>query len=192
MRTAILVLTTILLSSILHAAFAENDGNSSVPAFAEGETAAWGSSRMTLIEKGRKKDRGYALFTTSDQVPGIAFRCHRKKLFAFVSVKPVSFRKLLEKWFRNPAEWQVEYRVDGSEPKVEAWIWTHKGRVFMSRPGESANDLFHAARRGATIDFQRKHGDPVTIEVPPGDVDRFESFVEKCGLSDTDLGSVET
>ena len=147
---------------------------------------------MTLVKRGKKTNRGYALFTTSDQAPGIAFRCHRRKVYALVSVKPVSFRKLLQEWFRNPAEWQVEYRFDDQKARVESWIWTYEGRVFMSRPGSSTNDLFHAARRGTTLQFQRKHGDPVTIEIPAGEPDRFDSFVETCGLEQTDPGWMET
>lgn len=192
MKQTTQITTTLILGLLLApplAANAEDTQNSA----AENEAAsAWGSSRMVLVEKGKKKNRGIALFTTSDQAPGIAFRCHRKKVYAFVSVKPVSFQKLLREWFRNPAEWQVEYRIDDQEARVETWIWTYKGRVFLSRPGSSTNDLFRAARRGATLKFQRKHGDLVTIEIPAGEPDRFDSFVEKCGLKLTDLGSIQT
>lgn len=107
-------------------------------------------------------------------------------------MKPVSFRKLLGEWFRNPAEWQVEYRVDDDALKAETWIWLLRGKVFMSQPDGSAADLFRAAKRGTTVWFHRKHGDPVTIEIPPGEPARFDSFVEKCGLKLTGLDSMET
>jgi len=181
---------TLVLLLILPVLIA-NANDAPAPTTEDDVASAWGSSKMTLIVKGRKRDRGFALFTTDDTSPGIAFRCDRKKVYAFVSVKPLSFRKLLGEWFRNPAEWKVEYRVDDDALRAETWIWLLRGKVFMSRPDESAYELFRAAKRGATVWFHRKHGDPVTIEIPAGEPARFDNFVEKCGLQLTDLGSTE-
>ena len=191
MKTSLQRLATALLILNLPLAHAGEPQKDQVLGAEVARAAAWGSSKMTLVVKGQKKDRGYALFTTDENSPGIAFRCDRKKIYAFVSVKPMSFRKLLGQWFRNPAEWQVEYRVDDDALRDETWIWLLRGKVFMSQPDGSANDLFRAAKRGSTVWFQRKHGDPVTIEIPAGDPARFDGFVEKCGLKLMDLGSTE-
>lgn len=152
----------------------------------------WAWARMTLVDRGRKYDRGIALFTTDKQSLGIAFRCQRGKTYAVVSVKPVDFNALLAERFRHPAEWQVEYAIDDEALRVETWVWAYNGKVFLSPPGDSVKDLFKAARRGATLSFKRRKGDLLTIRLPPGDPALFEGFVDECGLAAADYGQVVT
>ena len=152
----------------------------------------WGWARMTLIKQGRKYDRGIALYMTDDQSLGVAFRCQRGKTYAVVSVRPVDYNALLQDWFRNPVEQQVEYTIDDEAQRVETWVWAYSGKVFVSPPGDSVKDLFKAARRGATLSFKRRKGKSVLIRIPTGDPALFDGFVNKCGLAAADYGHVDT
>lgn len=155
---------------------------------AEGE-AAWEMARLYLIKRGRKLSRGHALYMTDATRPALGFNCHRQKLYAFVSVVPLSLGDVLEKWFRNPAEWKATYHVDNDPVRNEKWIWTYNGKVFMSLPDDSSNYLLKAAGRGATLEFQRKGGDPVSIAIPAVYGPRFDSFIKECGLAQDSLDS---
>ena len=153
---------------------------------------AWEIARLYLIKRGRKLSRGHALYMTDATRPAIGFNCHREKLYAFVSVAPMSLGEVLTKWFRNPAEWKATYHVDDDPERTEKWIWTYKGKVFMSMPDDSSNYLLKAAGRGADLNFQRKGGDPVQIAIPPINRPLFEAFIEKCGFTPGSFGSVMT
>lgn len=146
----------------------------------------WQMSRLYVKRRGKTYFRGRAIYMTRSDGPAVGFTCQKKQVVAFVSVEPLSIGEILEKWFRNPAEWKVQFRINDGAVRDETWIWTYRGRGFLSRPGDSANDLFEAARRGATLMFHRHRGDPVTIEIPQDPYGQFEYFVEKCGLSTTD------
>lgn len=154
--------------------------------------AAWEMARLILVKRGRKLSRGHALYMTEASRPAIGFNCHREKLYAFVTVKPMSLGDVLTKWFRNPAEWKATYRVDDDPERTEKWIWTYNGKVFMSLPDDSSNYLLKAAGRGADLEFQRKGGDPVQIAIPSINQPLFEAFIEKCGLNPGSFGSVMT
>lgn len=172
-----------------------------LPAFAEeaaqeqiGPTIEydWEMAKLYVKRRGKTYFRGRALYMTKSDGPAIGFTCQKKKVYAFVSVKALSLGEIFEKWFRTPAEWQARFQIDDQLPREETWIWTYGGRVFMSKPGESANDLFKAARNGATLMFHRDRGDPVTFEIPRDEFGQFETFVERCGLDLTDFGSLTT
>ncbi len=153
----------------------------------------WKMARLYVKRRGKTYFRGRALYMTESSGPSIGFTCQKKQVFAFVSVKALSLGEIFEKWFRNPAEWNVRFQIDDQPPRDETWIWTYGGRVFMSKPGESANDLFKAARNGETLTFKsRKKEDPVTFEIPRDGFAQFEVFVDKCGLDLTDFGSLTT
>jgi hypothetical protein len=148
----------------------------------ESDTAAWESARLYLIKRGKKYSRGHALYMTDASGPALGFNCHRQKLYAFVSVVPLSLGDVLKKWFRNPAEWKATYQVDDEPVRSETWIWTYNGKVFMSLPDDSSSYLLQAAGRGASIEFQRKGGDPVTFDIPAVYQPQLERFTQECGL----------
>lgn len=148
----------------------------------ESDTAAWESARLYLIKRGKKYSRGHALYMTDASGPALGFNCHRQKLYAFVSVVPLSLGDVLKKWFRNPAEWKATYQVDDEPVRSETWIWTYNGKVFMSLPDDSSSYLLQAAGRGASIEFQRKGGDPVTFDIPAVYQPQLERFTQDCGL----------
>ncbi|MDH3619536.1 MAG: hypothetical protein OER91_01500 [Gammaproteobacteria bacterium] len=177
MNTRIFIALTLLLAT-------PELQSADTPDTADG-ASEWSWARMILVKRGRKYDRGIALYMTNEQSPGVAFRCQRDKLYAVVSVKPVDFNSLLTEWFRNPAEWKVEYRIDGEPLRAETWVWAYRGKVFVSPPGDSVKDLFEAARRGATLKFTRRKGDPVSIDIPAGDPALFDGFISKCGLPES-------
>ena len=152
----------------------------------------WETAKLYVKRRGKTYSRGRALYMTRIDGPAIGFTCQKKQVYAFVSVKALSLGEIFEKWFRNPAEWRARFQIDDEEPREEPWVWTYGGRVFMSRPGESANDLFRASRNGATLMFHRDRGDPVTFEIPRDEFGQFERFVDKCGLELTDFGSLTT
>jgi hypothetical protein len=148
----------------------------------EGDSAAWEIARLYLIKRGKKYSRGHALYMTDASGPALGFSCHRQKLYAFVSVVPQSLGDVLKKWFRNPAKWKATYQVDDEPARSETWIWTYNGKVFMSLPDDSSNYLLQAAGRGASIEFQRKGGDPVKFDIPAVYQPRLERFTQECGL----------
>jgi len=153
---------------------------------------AWEIARLYLIKRGRKLSRGHALYMMDASRPAIGFNCHRQKLYAFVSVVPMSLGEVLTKWFRNPAEWKATYQVDDDPARTEKWIWTYNGKVFMSLPDDSSNYLLEAAGRGAKLEFKRKGGDPVSIDVPSVHQPLFDAFIDKCGFTPGSFGSVTT
>lgn len=152
----------------------------------------WQMSRLYVKRRGKTYFRGRALYMTDGSGPAIGFTCQKKQVYAFVSVEAMSLGEVFKKWFRNPAEWKVRFQIDDQPARDETWIWTYGGRIFMSKPGDSANDLFKAARNGATLMFHRDRGDPVTFTIPRDEFGQFEYYVEKCGLSLTDFGSLTT
>jgi hypothetical protein len=156
------------------------------------DEAAWEMARLFLIKRGKKLSRGYALYMTDAKRPAVGFNCHREKLYAFVTVAPMSLGDVLTKWFRNPAEWKATYRVDDDPERTEKWIWTYNGKVFMSLPDDSSDYLLKAAGRGANLEFQRKGGDPVQIAIPPVYRPLIETFIEKCGFTPDSFASVTT
>ena len=149
-------------------------------------------SRLYVKRRGKTYLRGRGLYMTRSDGPAIGFTCQKKQIYAFVTVEAMSIAEIFKKWFRNPAEWKVRFQIDDQPARDETWIWTYSGRVFMSKPGDSANDLFKAARSGATLMFHRYRGDPVTIEIPGDEFGWFDHYIEKCGLDPTDLGSLTT
>ena len=152
----------------------------------------WQIAKLYVKRRGKTYFRGRGLYMTESNGPAIGFTCQKKQIYAFVSVEALSLGEIFEKGFRNPAEWKVRFQIDDQSPRDETWIWTYGGRVFMSKPGDSANDLFNAARNGATLMFHRDRGDPVTFEIPRDDYGQFDHYVEKCGLELTDAGSLTT
>ncbi len=162
------------------------------PQHEQAERAAepdWQISRLYVKRQGKTYFRGRGLYMTRSDGPAVGFTCQKQQVYAFVSVEALSIGEIFEKGFRNPAEWKVRFQIDDQPPREETWIWTYGGRVFMSKPGESADDLFKAAGNGATLMFHRDRGDPVTIEIPKDDFGSFDYYVEKCGLELTDVGS---
>ena len=158
----------------------------------EEDEAVWQVARLYLIKRGKKLFRGRALYMTDSSAPALGFSCNRKKLYAFVSVVPLSLGDTFEKGFRNPAEWKAHYQVDDDPARDEKWIWTYKGKVFMSLPDDSSSYLLQAAGRGAKLEFQRKGGDPVTIDIPAINQPLLHGFIEKCGFEPGSFGSVMT
>lgn len=156
------------------------------------DAAAWEIARLSIIKRGRKLSRGFALYMADTQGPALGFSCHRKKLFAFVSVVPLSLGEVLQKSFRNPAEWTANYQVDDDPARSESWIWTYNGKVFMSLPDDSSNYLLKAASRGARLEFQRKGGDPVNIDIPAIYQHRLDRFIKECELLPASFDSTTT
>ena len=152
----------------------------------------WEMARLYVKRRGKTYFRGRALYMTESDSPAVGFTCQKKRVFAFVSVKALSLGEIFEKGFRNPAEWKVRFQIDDEPPRDETWIWTYGGRVFMSKPGESANDLLKAASSGATLMFHRDRGDPVTIDIPQDFYGQFEHYLEKCGIDLTEFGLLTT
>ena len=152
---------------------------------------AWQTSRLFLIKRGRKLNRGYALFMKDATAPALGFSCRRENVYAYVSVVPLSLGDTFERGFRNPAEWKARYQVDEDAARDETWIWAYGGKVFVSLPDVAPDYLFKAALRGARLEFQRKGGDPVKIDIPAGDQAQFDRFIELCGLSSTDFGRLQ-
>jgi len=181
MKTAFLIVLTLCLYS--------SGAPATEPATDE---PAWKMARLYLIKRGRKLSRGNALFMTDPGRPALGFNCHRQKLYAYVSVVPLSLGEVLTTSFRNPAEWKATYQVDDDPERIEKWIWTYNGKVFMSLPDDSSNYLLRAASRGAQLVFQRKGGDRVTIEIPSISQPLFNSFIDTCGFSPDSFGSVMT
>ncbi len=147
---------------------------------------AWAVSKMTRVEKGKRKARGFALYTTADKALGTAFRCDDDRLVVFVAVMPVNMYEIMTGFTRNPHLWTVTFAVEGGEQREEEWISMFGGKVFMAQSNETSREIFEAARDGAEIDFVRPYGKPLKLSIPADSGEQFDRFERHCEFSEPD------
>lgn len=147
-----------------------------------GNESPWSWGSMTLEVGGDRQSMGLTLYTNTKDTLGAAFRCDRKRLYAFLAVKPVDLRKMMLRRSRNAKPWSVSYSIDKSEPQSEQWITIHGGQLLMVKSAATAETLFNAARSGTAVTIDPKYGKTVTVEIPPDTIGLFDRFSERCKL----------
>lgn len=144
--------------------------------------SAWSWGSMTLQVGGDRQSMGLTLYTNAKDTLGAAFRCDRKRLYAFLAVKPVDLRKMMVRRSRNAKPWAVSYSIDESEMRQEQWVTIHGGQLLMVKSVATAETLFDAARHGTAVTIDPKYGKTVTVEIPPDKIGLFDKFRERCKL----------
>lgn len=182
LKTAISIILVVALAGAV-------DTGNSVRADEAGD--AWAVSKMTRVEKGKRKARGFALYTTADKALGAAFRCDDDRLVVFVAVMPVNMYEIMTGFTRNPHLWNVTFSVEGGEQREEEWISMFGGKVFMARSNETSREIFEAARDGAEIDFVRPYGKPLKLSIPADSGEQFDRFERHCEFSEEEPATVD-
>ncbi len=144
--------------------------------------SAWSWGSMIKEVGGDRQSMGLTLYTNAKDTRGAAFRCDRKRLYAFLAVKAVDLREMMLRRSRNAKPWAVSYSIDQSETQREQWVTIHGGQLLMVKSVATAEKLFDAARRGTAVTIDPKYGKTVTIEIPPDTIGLFDKFRERCKL----------
>ena len=146
------------------------------------QDSPWGWGTMTLDDYGKVRDMGMTLFTKAKNRQGAAFRCDRKRLYAFIAVKPVDMHAMMLRRSSTAKPWAVSYRINGGEAVDEQWVAIHGGRMLMVKSAATARKLFDAARYGANVSIEPRYGKDIDVEIPADTISLFEKFAERCGI----------
>ena len=153
----------------------------------------WEMSNLNLSLKARNATSAYhapatkevetlLLHTVDPDMPGIAFRCEKGRLFTMLAVRPSDLRKSLREGVRKPRDWTLTYKIGDAEEVTEEWVSMSNGRLYMARETASTFAVFQAALDDETLTVTVKGKDSVSIDVPPGDGDLFDAFLDRCAL----------
>lgn len=154
---------------------------------------AWEMSNLNLTLKARNATSVYnypttkevqtlLLHTVDSEKPGIAFRCEKGRLYTTLAVRPEDLEKALREGVRRPRDWPLTYKVGDADEVTEDWVSMSNSRLFMARETASTFAVFQAAIDGEPITVTVKGKDPVSIDVPPGDNDLFDAYLDRCAL----------
>lgn len=154
---------------------------------------AWEMSNLNLTLKARNATSAYhlpatkevetlLLHTVDPDKTGIAFRCEKGRLFTTLAVRPSDLRKSLREGVRKPRDWTLTYKIGDGDEVTEDWVSTSSGRLYMAHETASTFAVFRAALNGDPITVTVKGKDPVSIDVPPGDSDLFDAYLDRCAL----------
>jgi hypothetical protein len=146
-------------------------------------TAPWQLSR-TFVKRPYKSQEstGVAVYTTTPDALGAAFRCQEGRLYAFVVVKPLDLHEAMEQLGWQAKRWRVTVTIGDSEPRDEVWASVHGGKILMARKRSTSRKLFVAARSGVTIVIDPKYGKDVVVDIPADTTGAFRRFEEVCGF----------
>lgn len=153
----------------------------------------WEMSNLNLSLKARNATSAYhapatkevetlLLHTVDPDMPGIAFRCEKGRLFTMLAVRPSDLRKSLREGVRKPRDWTLTYKIGDAEEVTEEWVSMSNGRLYMAHETASTFAVFQAALDDETLTVTVKGKDSVSIDVPPGDSDLFDAFLDRCAL----------
>lgn len=153
----------------------------------------WEMSNLNLTLKARNATSAYhapatkevetlLLHTVDPDKPGIAFRCEKGRLFTMLGVRPSDLRKSLREGVRRPRDWTLTYKIGDAEDVTEEWVSMSNGRLYMAHETATTFAVFQAALDDETITVTVEGKDPVSIDVPPGDSDLFDAFLDRCAL----------
>jgi len=154
---------------------------------------AWEMSNLNLTLKARNATSVYhapaikevetlLLHTIDPDMPGIAFRCEKGRLYTMLAVRPSDLRKSLREGVRKPRDWTLTYKIGDAEEVTEEWVSMSNGRLYMAHETTSTIAVFRAALDDEAMTVTVKGKDPVTIDVPPGDSDLFDAYLDRCAL----------
>lgn len=154
---------------------------------------AWEMSNLNLTLKARNATSVYSypatkevqtilLHTVDPEKPGIAFRCEKGKLYTTLAVRPVDLEKALREGVRRPRDWTLTYKIGDADEVTEDWVSMSNSRLFMAREITSTHAIYQAAIDDDTITVTVKGKDPVNIDVPAGDSELFDAFLDLCAL----------
>jgi hypothetical protein len=142
----------------------------------------WQTVRVKEVVDDEERVRGYLLFTLDSAANGAAFRCEKGKLAALVSSEPVDFKQLLQLRFHGSEDWPVSFSLNGAEQRNEDWVQLYRGKIFMVREIGTTKELFDLARQQGNVEFTRKYGKAVQVNMPPLDAEVFDGFLQSCKL----------
>jgi len=144
--------------------------------------SAWSWGSMIREVGGDRQSMGLTLYSNAKDTRGAAFRCDRRRLYAFLAVKAVDLYEMMTRQSRNAKQWSVSYSIDDNEPQDEQWVTIHGGQLLMVKSEATAEKLFAAARHGTVVTIDPKYGKTVTVEIPPDTIGLFDKFRERCKL----------
>lgn len=146
------------------------------------EPPAWKVIKIFQEKNSEKHSRGMLLYTTGADKTGAAFRCEGGKLFAFMAVKPVDFRNILQQRSNDQRNREVSFRINDADLVTEDWVQLYRGQIYMPREVSTTHDIFRTSTTGATMIFTRKYGKTVTIPLPKLEEATANHFLEICKL----------
>ena len=168
-----------------------------VVAIADGheDEGAWEMADLELKLRAKNTTSAYStpitkemetllLYTVDPEVPGIAFRCEKGRLYVLLSASAMDLGKALREGVRRPRDWEFTYQIDDSDPVTEDWVSMSNSRLFMAHKFESTAAIFNASRNGdgGTLKANAKGRDGATITIPESDDELFDLYIESCNL----------
>ena len=154
---------------------------------------AWEMSDLTLKLRAKNATSAYStpittemetllLHTVDPDVPGIAFRCEKGRLYVILAITPAKLEKALREGVRRPRDWELTYEIGDAEPVTEDWVSMSNGRLYMAHEFASTAAIFLAARDGQSLQVSVKGQDTVSFDVPESEDDLFDYYIESCNL----------
>ena len=146
------------------------------------QVPGWKSIKLSQQSSDGKQARGFMLYTTDKTNKGAAFRCEWGRMYTFLGVKPVDFRKILQQRSSKLRDREITFSINDSAEVVEDWVQMFSGKIYMAREISTNLAIFRAAAKGANISFTRKYGETVTISLPILDQSVSGAFLDGCDL----------
>ena len=125
------------------------------------------------------------LYTVDPDVPGIAFRCEKGRLYVVLSASALDLSKALREGVRRPRDWEVTYQINDADPVTGKWASMSNSRLFMAHDFSSTAEIFNAARDGdgGAMQVTPKGRDGARIAIPASDDELFDLYLESCKLN---------
>ena len=125
------------------------------------------------------------LYTVDPDVPGIAFRCEKGRLYVVLSATEMDLSRALREGVRRPRDWELTYQINDADPVTGKWASMSHSRLFMAHEFSSTAEIFNAARDGdgGTMQVTPKGRPGATITIPASDDELFDLYLESCKLN---------
>ena len=144
----------------------------------------WRVAWMRYKGQSEDKRRGLVAWVQTPERQGVAFRCDKGILYAFVAVEPVDLLQYVRKVGGMKKERMVTATVGEFAPREEKWMSVHGGRIMMARRISTTKRMFRIAREGSFIRIEDGQRDPFTVEIPADPTGVLDQFESSCELHD--------
>jgi len=144
---------------------------------------SWQISRLIMLNKGRRTERGLAIYSTDTDRSGAAFRCDRGKLYAVFTLKGISILSYMTRRSARPRDVQMVLQIDDGETLEQKWVSMFNGKLYMARSRSTTSALYRAVVAGKPVVLTGPRRDPVSIDYPAVNQPQFDSFLSRCNLN---------
>ena len=119
------------------------------------------------------------LYTTSQQKPGVFFKCTEDRFRATFSTKGIDFRAAINDYHHRIKPRSGSLYLDGAKALQGKWYYLPVKHVVTPDGRKFAAKTFNAVIKGQTVSFNFRGIDETTVDLPPVD-DAFRAFNRQC------------